>query len=432
VKAEKAVNILKRLNGGDRMKKINSTFKKLFKEAVSFHDMNVEQIFSKLEGKITREEFQSRIKEKVDEFGGLLSEEGAALIIAADMGITLQMGELQSTDIRCPECGKLCPQDSIFCENCGTRLEKVKSKEPPRVLEILIQEQDIKNGFIGGSFAASVGAIFWYLFTVLTGVQIGFMGLFMGIFVGLSVKYFGKGVQKKFGYMGAGLSLFACLLGDWMTYPSIVDAFDVYSVIFYVIAIYEGYRFSWKVSKKDIEGVLARYPGEKEKATEKKLPNLLVPLALSFFFFDVYMGIEGADNVFYFLWIWMYPIIGFSYWMFCVHRYHIILKEIFPGYPITPNRAVGYHFIPLYNLFWVFRWLKTLTNFGMKRNVKMINGYLLAIALVVIFHWFLWRWLFVYLYYVEVLALIVLMFLIGCYINGKLRRLIKQGEKVTP
>ena len=258
--------------------------------------MNVEQIFSKLEGKITREEFQSRIKEKVDEFGGLLSEEGAALIIAADIGVTLPMGKSQGIDIHCPKCGKLCPQDSIFCENCGTRLEKVKSEEPPGVLEILIQEQDIKNGFIGGFLAASIGAISWVLFTILTGWQSGFMGLFIGILVGLSVKYFGKGVQKKFGYIGAGLSLFACLLGDWMTYPSIVDAFDGFSLIFYAIATYEGYRFSWKVSERDIERVLAGFPGEKEKTVARKLPNLLVPLALSFFSFDVYIGIEGADG----------------------------------------------------------------------------------------------------------------------------------------
>ena len=51
----------------------------------------MEQIFSQLEGKIAKEEFQQRIKEKIDEFGGLLSEEGAALIVAADLGVDLQV-----------------------------------------------------------------------------------------------------------------------------------------------------------------------------------------------------------------------------------------------------------------------------------------------------------------------------------------------------
>lgn len=51
----------------------------------------MEQIFSQLEGKIAEEEFQQRIKEKIDEFGGLLSEEGAALIVATDLGVDLQV-----------------------------------------------------------------------------------------------------------------------------------------------------------------------------------------------------------------------------------------------------------------------------------------------------------------------------------------------------
>ncbi|MBU7016586.1 MAG: hypothetical protein HXS44_03695 [Theionarchaea archaeon] len=53
--------------------------------------MNMEQIFSQLEGKIAQDEFQQRIKEKIDEFGGLLSEEGAALIVATDLGIDLRV-----------------------------------------------------------------------------------------------------------------------------------------------------------------------------------------------------------------------------------------------------------------------------------------------------------------------------------------------------
>lgn len=53
--------------------------------------MNVEQIFSQLEGKIAKEEFRQMIKEKIDEFGGLLSEEGAALIVATDLGVDLQV-----------------------------------------------------------------------------------------------------------------------------------------------------------------------------------------------------------------------------------------------------------------------------------------------------------------------------------------------------
>ncbi|MBU7023600.1 MAG: hypothetical protein HXS40_05480, partial [Theionarchaea archaeon] len=53
--------------------------------------MNIDQIFSQLEGKIAKDELDQKIREKIDEFGGLLSEEGAALIVAADFGIDLKL-----------------------------------------------------------------------------------------------------------------------------------------------------------------------------------------------------------------------------------------------------------------------------------------------------------------------------------------------------
>jgi hypothetical protein len=45
------------------------------------------------------------------------------------------------------------------------------------------------------------------------------------------------------------------------------------------------------------------------------------------------------------------------YWLVCIYRYHKILANI-PGYKhsISPAKAVGYHFIPIFNIFWVFVW----------------------------------------------------------------------------
>lgn len=52
------------------------------------------------------------------------------------------------------------------------------------------------------------------------------------------------------------------------------------------------------------------------------------------------------------------------YWLVCVYRYHKILAAI-PGYthPISPARAVGFHFIPFFNFFWVFAWPSAIANF---------------------------------------------------------------------
>jgi hypothetical protein len=62
-------------------------------------------------------------------------------------------------------------------------------------------------------------------------------------------------------------------------------------------------------------------------------------------------------------------LLGSVYWFFCIHRFHKILGQLSPQvdgeptYPITPKQAVGYHFVPFYNLFWLFRWPGQLKDF---------------------------------------------------------------------
>jgi hypothetical protein len=52
---------------------------------------SLERIFSQMEGRISKREFRRRVREKIEEFGGLLSEKGAAIIVATDLGIDLKL-----------------------------------------------------------------------------------------------------------------------------------------------------------------------------------------------------------------------------------------------------------------------------------------------------------------------------------------------------
>jgi len=52
------------------------------------------------------------------------------------------------------------------------------------------------------------------------------------------------------------------------------------------------------------------------------------------------------------------------YWLSCVHQIHAVLSEISNGsYPIKAGKAVWYHFIPLFNLYWVFKWTNEMGKF---------------------------------------------------------------------
>lgn len=119
-----------------------------------------------------------------------------------------------------------------------------------------------------GLIAAVIGALLWAMVTVTTNFQIGFMAIAIGFLVGYAVR-FGRGTTTIFGVVGAVLALLGCMLGnvfslvgffarqenigvltalgaiDYAKIPSIIAAsFRPMDLLFYGIAVYEGYRFS--------------------------------------------------------------------------------------------------------------------------------------------------------------------------------------------
>ncbi|MFC1703263.1 hypothetical protein ACFL1E_00575 [Candidatus Omnitrophota bacterium] len=55
---------------------------------------------------------------------------------------------------------------------------------------------------------------------------------------------------------------------------------------------------------------------------------------------------------------------AFIYWLVCVYKIHKVLFQATDNtYPITPRRAVGFHFLPFYNLYWIFKWPSEVVKF---------------------------------------------------------------------
>lgn len=136
-------------------------------------------------------------------------------------------------------------------------------------LQTIRDNQNLTMGIAVGAVAAVVGAIIWAIITNVTGYQIGWMAVGVGFLVGYAVKFAGKGMDISFGIAGAVLALMGCLLGNlftlcvaiglqeniaateilWQldldsTIEIMVATFDPMDLLFYGIAVYEGYRFS--------------------------------------------------------------------------------------------------------------------------------------------------------------------------------------------
>ena len=129
--------------------------------------------------------------------------------------------------------------------------------------------ENLPMGFMAGLVAAAIGAGLWALVTIITGFQIGWMAVGVGFLVGWAVRVGGKGTHRAFGIMGALLALGGCAVGNLLTIivvaarhfeipllavfsrltPDVVvqlmeATFSPMDLLFYGIAIYEGYRFS--------------------------------------------------------------------------------------------------------------------------------------------------------------------------------------------
>lgn len=132
------------------------------------------------------------------------------------------------------------------------------------------RDQRLSVAILAGLAAAIIGGILWAVITVTTKYQIGFMAIGVGFLVGYAVSL-GHAVDKIFGIIGATFALLGCLLGNCLSligfaaneensslsavlgsldfstlFSAMTATMQPMDFLFYGIAIYEGYRFSFR------------------------------------------------------------------------------------------------------------------------------------------------------------------------------------------
>jgi antitoxin component YwqK of YwqJK toxin-antitoxin module len=204
--------------------------------------------------------------------------------------------------------------------------EKVFSGIESNIINKLKIHQDFNYALVGGILASLISAFIWAFITVLTKFQIGFMAIGVGLIVGFSIQFFGAGIDKKFGYLGAFLSLLGCLLGNlfsqvgfiaqeyslgyfetltYLNFGSIinilVDTFSPMDLLFYGIAVYEGYKFAFRrVSDQEIRNLKSGAFEGLPSNYKLRMPLVIASIVLiGLFFLKINSGVNGLKTFTY-------------------------------------------------------------------------------------------------------------------------------------
>lgn len=139
--------------------------------------------------------------------------------------------------------------------------------------EQLLANENLPKAVLFGVLACIVGAAAWALISISTGYQIGYMAIGIGFLVGFAMRQ-GNGIRPIFGIIGAALALLSCVMGDFFSIVGmvakeyevsfmdvlldadysavmevVVENLASMTLLFYGIAIYEAYKFSFSAQK---------------------------------------------------------------------------------------------------------------------------------------------------------------------------------------
>jgi hypothetical protein len=144
------------------------------------------------------------------------------------------------------------------------------------------ENQRLGTGILAGAGAALLGAVAWAVVTGLTHYQLGLMAIAVGLLVGFAVRHFGRGITAPFGISGAVLALLGCVAGNVLAvcvafarqehlpvfsvlstvdlksaWGILADTSEPMDALFYGIAVYEGYRFSFRrISQQELSSLI--------------------------------------------------------------------------------------------------------------------------------------------------------------------------------
>ena len=144
----------------------------------------------------------------------------------------------------------------------------------------------------------------------------------------------------------------------------------------------------------------------------------------AFLFLEIMFVALGLDEPSVDLFLRLILFGGGIYWLVCVYQIHKILSELTRGhYPYSPIGAALRHFIPFFNIYWLFKWPMELAEYVQRiGRVRIISGGLIGLMLL----------LSMLLRLVDGAIGLAVTFGVTMYVSNKLKEHVKGLKGVTP
>ena len=117
-----------------------------------------------------------------------------------------------------------------------------------------------------------------------------------------------------------------------------------------------------------------------------KLPPVAIGyISVVLFWVASFIDTENDPNAYFGPLMLITHLISYGFWLFCVFRFHRILKQVTAGsYAISPWVSVGFHFIPIINLWWLIKWPREFSRFiRAQGTVGIWPGTLIGVLLLI-------------------------------------------------
>ncbi len=175
-------------------------------------------------------------------------------------------------DVTCPDYKRdVTEPETRLDDEDKLSFSEIKEKLEPFVFISFQNEQKFLEALFASIFVGFTGAIIWALITYFTERQFGLIAIAIGAGIGISINYTGNGFEQKFAFLGAVVAFLSCLLGNFLALVGfaakgsemtllqvfgaidfskvaniMISSFGIMDLLFYSLAVYEGYRFATK------------------------------------------------------------------------------------------------------------------------------------------------------------------------------------------